>query len=113
MSRWTPCSRRDFVRRLHRLGFERPFSGTRHQFMVYHEHRLAIPSNVEYSVPQLASHVNSRNRSDDRIPNLLGKLDQIGLITGQSMIGSALLSMLPKRFNISAGSSADFDRENI
>jgi hypothetical protein len=35
------------------LGFDGPFSGTRHQFMVYQQHRLAIPSNTEYSVPQL------------------------------------------------------------
>ncbi len=27
--------------------------GTRHQFMVYQQHRLAIPSAAEYSVPQL------------------------------------------------------------
>lgn len=53
MSRWTPCKRRDFIRRLKRLGFEGPFSGARHQFMVYGQHRLAIPSNAEYSVPQL------------------------------------------------------------
>ena len=53
MSRWTPCKRQDFIRRLRKLGFEGPFSGTRHQFMVYEQHRLAIPSNVEYSVPQL------------------------------------------------------------
>lgn len=53
MSRWTPCKRRDFVRRLRQLGFDGPFSGTRHQFMVYKQHRLAIPSNAEYSVPQL------------------------------------------------------------
>ncbi|HID56697.1 TPA: type II toxin-antitoxin system HicA family toxin [Candidatus Poribacteria bacterium] len=38
---------------MRKLGFEGPFSGTRHQFMVYEQHRLAIPSNVEYSVPQL------------------------------------------------------------
>ncbi|NAS88695.1 hypothetical protein C4E24_02995 [ANME-1 cluster archaeon AG-394-G21] len=36
-----------------KLGFNGPFSGTRHQFMVYEKHRLAIPSNAEYSVPQL------------------------------------------------------------
>ncbi len=53
MSRWVPCKRRDFIQRLRKLGFEGPFSGTRHQFMVYEQHRLAIPSNVEYSVPQL------------------------------------------------------------
>jgi hypothetical protein len=38
---------------LRKLGFDGPFSGTRHQFMVYEQHRLAIPSNAEYSVPQL------------------------------------------------------------
>lgn len=41
------------MRRLRRLGFDGPFAGTRHQFMVYEEHRLAIPSNAEFSVPQL------------------------------------------------------------
>lgn len=53
MSRWIPCKRRDFIRRLHQFGFDGPFSGTRHQFMVYGLHRLAIPSNSDYSVPQL------------------------------------------------------------
>jgi hypothetical protein len=38
---------------LQKIGFYGPFSGTRHQFMVYEQHRLAIPSNAEYSVPQL------------------------------------------------------------
>ena len=53
MSRWIPCKRTDFVRRLRKLGFEGPFSGTRHQFMIFHQHRFSIPSNAEYSVPQL------------------------------------------------------------
>lgn len=53
MSRWTPCKRNEFVRRLRKLGFEGPFSGTRHQFMVHQQSRLTIPSNAEYSVPQL------------------------------------------------------------
>ena len=53
MSRWAPCKRRIFVRRLREIGFDGPFSGTRHQFMVYGQHRLAIPSDAEYSVPQL------------------------------------------------------------
>ena len=53
MSRWTPCKRREFIRRLRQLGFDGPFSGTRHQFMISEEHRLTIPSNVEYSVAQL------------------------------------------------------------
>lgn len=53
MSRWIPCKRRDFIRRSRRLGFDGPFSGTRHQFMVYEQHRLTIPSNEEYSAAQL------------------------------------------------------------
>lgn len=53
MSRWIPCKRRDFIRRLRILGFDGLFSGTRHQFMVYKRHRLSIPSNTEYSIPQL------------------------------------------------------------
>lgn len=53
MSRWTPCKRREFIRRLRTLGFDGPFSGTRHQFLVFGQNRLTIPSNEEHSVPQL------------------------------------------------------------
>ena len=53
MSQWSQCKRKDFVRRLRKLGFDGPFAGTRHRFMIFKEHRLAIPSNREYSIPQL------------------------------------------------------------
>lgn len=54
MSRWRPCSRREVIRRLRKLGFDGPIAATRHQLMVHQQHRLAIPSNNrEYSVPQL------------------------------------------------------------
>ncbi len=53
MTRWLPCKRKTFVKRLRRLGFEGPYTGTRHKFMVYSNHRMSIPSNSEYSVPQL------------------------------------------------------------
>ncbi len=53
MSPWTPCKRRDFIRRLRKIGFAGLYSGTRHQFMIFGEHRLAVPSNSEFSVPQL------------------------------------------------------------
>lgn len=53
MSRWTPCKRNDFLRRLRKLGFRGPYSGTRHQFMVYSAKRLSVPTNTEYSVHQL------------------------------------------------------------
>lgn len=53
MAKWTPCKRRDFIERLRNLGFDGPYAGTRHQFMTFQNHRLTIPSNAEYSVPQL------------------------------------------------------------
>jgi len=58
MSRWQPCKRREFIQRLRKLDFDGPYSGARHQFMVYNECRLAIPSNSEYSVPQLRMMLN-------------------------------------------------------
>ena len=51
MSRWSPCKRREFVRRLRALGFDGPFSGTQHQFMTFGSHRLTIPSNEELYCP--------------------------------------------------------------
>ena len=53
MSRWTPCKRREFLRKLKALGFEGPFAGSRHHFFVRGQNRLTVPSNEEYSVPQL------------------------------------------------------------
>lgn len=53
MSQWKPCKRRDFIGKLRKLGFDGPFSGAKHQFMVYKQQRLTIPSNKEYSIPQL------------------------------------------------------------
>ena len=53
MSRWVPCKRILFIRRLRGLGFDGPFSGSRHQFMLRGNYRLSLPSNEEYSVPQL------------------------------------------------------------
>lgn len=53
MSQWRPCKRNDFVRRLRQLGFTGLYSGAKHQFMVYENYRLSIPSNKEYSIPQL------------------------------------------------------------
>jgi hypothetical protein len=53
MAAWQPLKRRDFIRKLRALGFDGPFSGTRHQFMVLSQHRQTIPTNSEYSVPQI------------------------------------------------------------
>ena len=53
MDRWNPCRRSLLIRRLRALGFEGPFSGSKHQFMTFADQRQTIPSNDEYSVPQL------------------------------------------------------------
>ena len=77
MSQWRPCKRRLFIKRLWNLGFDGPYAGTRHQFMVYKNHRLSIPSNPEYSVPQLRIMINEvesiidRNITSDEWNNLI------------------------------------------
>lgn len=51
--KWRPCKRADFVKKLPAIGFEGAYSGAKHQFMVFKQCRLTVPSNSEYSVPQL------------------------------------------------------------
>jgi len=66
MSPWQPCKRRVFIKRLRQLGFDGPYSGTHHQFMVYSNHRMRIPSDSEYSVPQLRMMLNEAESIIDR-----------------------------------------------
>ena len=42
--RLTPVSRRELVRRLLRLGFDGPYTGGRHEFMVRQDCRLILPN---------------------------------------------------------------------
>jgi predicted RNA binding protein YcfA (HicA-like mRNA interferase family) len=53
MAAWYPLKRREFIRRLRALGFTGPDRGTRHQFLVHGQHRQTVPSNPDYSVPQV------------------------------------------------------------
>jgi len=66
VSQWKPCKRRDFIGKLRKLGFDGPFSGSKHQFMVYKQQRLTIPSNKEYSIPQLRMMVRE-------VENIIGR----------------------------------------
>ena len=66
MSQLQPCKRKVFIRRLRQLGFDGPYSGTRHQFMVYRNHRMSIPSDLEYSVPKLRMMLNEAESIIDR-----------------------------------------------
>jgi hypothetical protein len=45
MGAWRPLKRREFIRKLRALGFDGPYSGTRHQFLVFQQHRQTIPTN--------------------------------------------------------------------
>lgn len=40
----SPVTRSDFIRRLRRLGYDGPFSGGRHEFMVRDTRRLILPN---------------------------------------------------------------------
>lgn len=82
MSRWTPCKRRYFIERLRSLGFDGPFSGARHQFMILGQKRLAIPTNREYSVPQLRTMIRE-------VEGLLGREVRVEEWEGGSAEGQA------------------------
>jgi len=43
-ARLTPVSRREFVKRMRKLGFEGPFSGGRHEFLMRGDKRLILPN---------------------------------------------------------------------
>lgn len=70
MSQWKPCKRRDFIRKLSKLCFKGPYSGTRHQFLIFENHRMAIPSNAEYSMPELRIMIRKVEEILDRKINL-------------------------------------------
>jgi hypothetical protein len=42
--RLTPISRREFIRRMLFLGFDGPFSGGRHEFLLRADRRLILPN---------------------------------------------------------------------
>ena len=53
MGKWTPCKRRDFIRKIMNLGFESPEPGGRHFYMRCGSFTLTLPNNSEYSIPQV------------------------------------------------------------
>ena len=62
MGKWNPCKRRDFIKKLKKLGFELPEPGGRHFYMRYDTYTLTIPNNKEYSVPQVKMLLNEIER---------------------------------------------------
>ena len=53
MGKWKPCKRRDFIKKLKKLGFGSPEPGGRHFYMRHGTDTLPLPNNKEYSVPQI------------------------------------------------------------
>jgi predicted RNA binding protein YcfA (HicA-like mRNA interferase family) len=53
MPKWKPCKRRDFIKKLKRLGFASPEPGGSHFYMRYGTYTFTVPSNQEYSVLQV------------------------------------------------------------
>ena len=58
MGKWRPCKRRDFIKKLKKLGFEAPEPGGSHLYMRHDTDTLTLPNNKEYSVPQLKMLLN-------------------------------------------------------
>lgn len=44
MPRFMPVSRRELIQRLRKLGFEGPYTGSRHEFMLRGDRRLILPN---------------------------------------------------------------------
>ncbi len=57
MGKWNPCKRKDFIKKLKKLGFDPPEPGGRHFYMRYGTYTLTI-SNKEYSIPQVKMLLN-------------------------------------------------------
>jgi hypothetical protein len=58
MGKWNACTRREFIRKLKRIGFTQPLPGGRHFYMRYGTYTLTVPSNKEYSMPQVKMLLN-------------------------------------------------------
>ena len=50
---FAPCKRQEFIKKLRKLGYSGPRPGGKHEYMKSGTYKQTIPSNREYSVPQL------------------------------------------------------------
>ena len=58
MAKCKPYKRRDFIKKLKKLGFGTSEPGGRHFYIRYGTYTLTLPSNKEYSVPQVKMLLN-------------------------------------------------------
>jgi hypothetical protein len=74
MSLWQPCKRREFIKRLRKLDFDGPYSGTRHQFMIFGEHRLAIDFQIiNFTRPEGGDNTGSISPTDNAVKLFMWK----------------------------------------
>ena len=66
MGKWRPCKRRDFIKKLKKLGFGSAEQGGRHFYMRYGTYTLTLPTNKEYSVPQIKMLLNEIEQDINR-----------------------------------------------
>ncbi len=78
-----PCSRKVFIKKLRKLGFSELECGTRHGVMRLGSHKQIIPSNSEYSVPQLKMLLHRSSKSWDT-PSLSKSGSGCNLVLRQS-----------------------------
>jgi hypothetical protein len=66
MVKWKPCTRREFIRKLRKIGFSPLESGGRHFYMRYGTYTFTVPSNREYSMPQVRMLLSEVEQGIDR-----------------------------------------------
>jgi len=66
MGKWRPYKRRDFIKKLKKLGFGSPEPGGRHFYMRHGDYTLTLPNNKEYSVPQIKMLINEIENGIER-----------------------------------------------
>ena len=66
MTKWSPCKRKDFIKKLKKLGFDSPEAGGHHFYMRYGSYTLTLPGSKEYSVPQIKMLLNEIEYGTDK-----------------------------------------------
>lgn len=72
MPRLLPLPRRILIKKLRRLGFAGPFSGTRHEYMIRGQEKIFIPNphGKDIGVPIIKGIVKQIKISDQEFLNL-------------------------------------------
>jgi len=64
MPRIIPISRKNLIKKLKKLGFKGPYSGTKHEYMIKDCHKIFIPnphSKKDIDIPIIKALINQLN----------------------------------------------------